>query len=167
MKKIVWILMLGLLPLSVQAKSVKLGNEDAQSAPVSHGGEKVCTSHDQCKTGLCKDGKCVYCDEDNACPTGKTCLLGMCKEAGACNRTSDCEGGYKCVEGACQVCLSGEKGCNCGEVTVANGKGGCSCPFGQFKYGDGCAKYCDFTACLLGYEKVEKEDSCCCRPEAN
>lgn len=162
MKKIILILMLGLLPLSVQAKSSKLGGEGVNiSVRNKHAGGKVCTSHDQCKTGLCKDGSCVYCDADNPCSAGKTCLLGVCKDAGSCNSTSDCEGGYKCVDGSCQVCDSGETGCNCGDST-ANGSGGCGCAAGTFMYDGKCVSYCDYTTCRAGLEKVERDDRCCC-----
>ena len=162
MRKIIFILLLSLLPLSAQAKSTKLGDTDLNIKSVkTTGGEKVCTSHDQCKTGLCKDGSCVYCDADNPCSAGKTCLLGVCKDAGSCNSTSDCEGGYKCVDGSCQVCASGETGCNCGDA-AANGNGGCGCEEGKFQYGGECVSYCDFTVCGPGLEKVKRDDRCCC-----
>lgn len=157
MKKTVLILMLCLLPLSVQAKSSKLVNTE-----YGLGGKNACSSHSQCSTGLCKDSKCIYCDDSNPCPAGKTCLLGMCKRSDKCTQTSDCDNGYKCVDGRCQACLSGETGCNCGDA-AADGNGGCECVKGTFRYDGECIPYCDYTVCAAGLVKTEKDGMCCCK----
>lgn len=167
MKKSVLIAALCFLAFSAQARSYKLGGGESKigvNGMRVH--QKVCSSHDQCKTGLCKDGKCIYCDDKNRCPAGKTCLLGLCQDAGSCNRTSDCEGGFKCVDGICEACLSGEEDCNCGDST-ANGNGGCGCAAGTFMYGSECVSFCDFATCGDGYAKVERADGCCCKASDN
>ncbi len=158
MKKTILILMLCLLPLSVQAKSAKLVNSAYRLS-----GKNACGAHSQCSTGLCKDNRCVYCDGGNPCPEGKTCLLGICKNAGPCTQTSDCDSGYKCASGKCRACVSGEMDCNCGGA-AADGKGGCECAKGAFRYDGECIPYCDYTECASGLVKVEKDGMCCCKP---
>ncbi|HBO59102.1 MAG TPA: hypothetical protein DD624_04245, partial [Alphaproteobacteria bacterium] len=127
MKKAVLILMLVLLPLTAQARSVKLGDASAVVTGTKSVRKKVCTEHRQCITGLCMDGNCVRCnDADKLCPEGKTCVAGVCKKKTDCAKTADCEAGYACVSGACVMCASGDKGCNCGDAE-ADGHGGCLC----------------------------------------
>ena len=163
MKKTVLILMLALLPLTAQARSVKLGENSDVFTGTKSVRKKVCTENKQCITGLCVSGNCVRCnDTDKVCPSDKTCVSGVCKKKADCAQTSDCEAGYDCVSGACIMCASGDKGCNCGD-TGANGYGGCLCASGSFQYDGKCVKYCDYTTCASGLTKVEKDGRCCCK----
>ena len=77
-------------------------------------------------------------------------------------QTSDCDSGYKCVDGRCQACLSGETDCNCGDA-AADGNGGCECVKGTFRYDGECIPYCDYTVCAAGLVKTEKDGMCCCK----
>ena len=108
MKKTVLILMLTLLPLTAQARSVKLGENSDVFTGTKSVRKKVCTENKQCITGLCVSGNCVRCnDTDKVCPSDKTCVSGVCKKKADCAQTSDCEAGYDCVSGACIMCASG------------------------------------------------------------
>ena len=163
MKKTVLILMLALLPLTAQARSVKLGENGDVFTGTKSVRKKVCTENKQCITGLCVSGNCVRCnDTDKVCPSDKTCVSGVCKKKADCAQTSDCEAGYDCVSGVCIMCASGDKGCNCGDMG-ANGYGGCLCASGSFQYDGKCVKYCDYTTCAAGLTKVEKDGRCCCK----
>ncbi len=168
MKAAILILMLASFPLTVQARAVKLGENSDVFTGMKSVRKKVCTKNKQCITNLCLDGDCVRCnDTDRICPEDKICIAGVCKEKADCVQTSDCKAGYDCVNGACIMCASGDKGCNCGDAE-ANGYGGCycsdaKCPDGQYKTPDcTCANCSAETADCCPENSVPNNGSCAC-----
>ena len=68
----------------------------------------ACTSSDACATNLvCDSGQCrVACNLTSDCPAGDRCIVGLCSPlpnnslAAQCIRNDDCESGH-CVDGIC------------------------------------------------------------------
>lgn len=108
MKKLVLILMLCVLPLTVQAASKKLGQEstsEKKSAVVKQSGK--CKANSDCATNYCNSGTCSTCTSNSNCETGYVCNLtknniaraGVCvknSKAGVCTKDADCLSGQIC-----------------------------------------------------------------------
>lgn len=89
-----------------------------------------CKSDKDCKKPLvCGDNKCVECNQDADCPSGKQCQAHACVAKPQCTKDDQCPNGQVCQAGQCKPCASD------GEC----GPGG-SCDAGACKKAKKCAK---------------------------
>ena len=134
MKKLVLILMLCVLPLTVQAASKKLGQDastDKGVAVVKQSGK--CKANSDCATNYCdvSTGKCSTCTSDSNCGSGYVCNLtkndkgraGVCikaTKAGVCTKDADCKGGQICdtANSKCVQCLKDSQCQKAGQEAV-------------------------------------------------
>jgi len=66
-----------------------------------------CKSDKDCKDGLvCGDNKCVECNEDAQCPTGKRCEAHACVAKPECTKDDQCPMGQVCQDGHCKPCAT-------------------------------------------------------------
>jgi peptidoglycan-associated lipoprotein len=64
-----------------------------------------CKTDKDCKPPLvCGDNKCVECNEDSQCPSGKRCLAHACQAKPECERDDQCAPGQICQAGTCKAC---------------------------------------------------------------
>lgn len=134
MKKLVLILMLCVLPLTVQAASKKLGRDgesaDKNIAVVKKSGR--CKANSDCATNYCNAGTCSTCTSNSNCETGYVCNLtknsiaraGVCvktSKAGVCTKDADCLGGQICntAISQCVQCMKDSQCQKAGHEAVA------------------------------------------------
>lgn len=80
--------------------------------PSVEGQNKVCSSSDQCKTGVCKEKKCQYvssCTDNSKNAGTQTCSARVCGDGHECTDDAQCESKH-CVD---KKCRSGNLGSYC------------------------------------------------------
>ena len=137
-----------------------------------------CARTDQCPDGVCDNGQCRLCANNNECVNGQSCLNGKCGscsgdsectgsgkcskrgicEGGHCAGNPDCPGGQVCIQGACAPCANNNQ-CASGLVCSKGVCGLCTaneqCPAGLICASNGI---CIFQTCA--------HDPCCHWTEA-
>jgi peptidoglycan-associated lipoprotein len=90
-----------------------------------------CKTDKECKTKgqVCVANKCVECNENAQCPTGKRCEANACVSKPECERDDQCSGGKVCQAGKCKPCAADTE---CGV--------GGSCDAGACKRANKCGK---------------------------
>jgi peptidoglycan-associated lipoprotein len=64
-----------------------------------------CKTDKDCKAPLvCGDNKCVECNEDSQCSSGKRCQAHACVAKPECERDDQCPAGQVCQAGTCKAC---------------------------------------------------------------
>ncbi len=109
-----------------------------------------CKTDKDCKAPLvCGDNKCVECNEDSQCPSGKRCSNHACVAKAECTNDDQCPAGKVCQAGQCKACASDAE---CGP--------GGSCQAGACKKAKKCSKddeCADDEDCVQGYcQKANK-----------
>jgi peptidoglycan-associated lipoprotein len=64
-----------------------------------------CKTDKDCKAPLvCGDNKCVECNEDSQCGSGKRCVAHACVAKAECESDEQCPAGQVCQAGTCKAC---------------------------------------------------------------
>jgi peptidoglycan-associated lipoprotein len=103
-----------------------------------------CKTDKDCKAPLvCGDNKCVQCNEDSQCGSGKRCNQHACVAKAECTSDDQCPAGKVCQAGQCKACASDSE---CGP--------GGSCLAGACQKAKKCSKdddCADDEDCVQGY----------------